>query len=200
MLNGKLPVVEREGETMSYCEQCAKLETELAEARRKQAIDQRQCDMMTTEAGRLATALSEVISQRDYEMNRRIAAESRLDLFIDALLDGCEDVPKHLRGITAADRLRVLRMERDALREAVAKRDSGEPKMKDPTINKWKRLVMVNALSVVAGWYSLYYAWGLEVKSVNVMAGYLVYIALMLPFLQSWIMRAPAPGGAKVKK
>ena len=72
--------------------------------------------------------------------------------------------------------------------------------MKDPTINKWKRLVMVNALSVVVGWYSLYYAWGLEVKSVKVMAAYLAYIALMLPFLQSWIQRTPATGGEKVKQ
>jgi hypothetical protein len=61
--------------------------------------------------------------------------------------------------------------------------------MKNPTVLKWRRLVMVNALSVVGGWFSLYYAWGLEIKSVKVMAGYLAYIALMLPFLQAWICR-----------
>jgi chromosome segregation ATPase len=64
----------------------------------------------------LTNTLDVVIGQRDFEMNKRIATEGERNAFIAAILGGCEDVPEHLRGITATDRLRVLRMERDALK------------------------------------------------------------------------------------
>lgn len=54
---------------------------------------------------------------------------------------------------------------------------------------KFMRLVIVNALSVFAGWFSLRYGWGIEPKNAATLAVYLAYIALMLPFLQSWIHR-----------
>jgi hypothetical protein len=59
-------------------------------------------------------------------------------------------------------------------------------------MRKFIRLVMVNALSVLAGWFSLYYGWGMEPKTVKVLAAYMAYIALVLPFLQSWIHRTEA--------
>ena len=66
--------------------------------------------------------------------------------------------------------------------------------MNQPTFRKWRRIVMVNALSVVVGWTSLYYGWGIEPKTVKVLAAYIVYIAIMLPFLQSWIQRTGTKG------
>ena len=98
-------------------EKIAKLEAELeAELAAMQTLLNKALDDYGRVQGELTASREQWRTMACVDCATVASLTAERNAFIAAILDGCEDVPEHLRGITATDRLRVLRMERDALK------------------------------------------------------------------------------------
>lgn len=64
-------------------------------------------------------------------------------------------------------------------------------------MNVWavyRRYVLMQALILVSGWFSLNYAWGLEIKSWPVALGYLASMSLGYPILAAYGVKQQRKG------